>query len=102
MSNMLRIGLKKEQDYVVSDNHIQFQKESIGYNVYAYTDEVECWIGSCNDIESLEEIISEEELISSIEESASEREMDILFPALECNNYIYDFFGKLRVAARVR
>ena len=32
----------------------------------------------------------------------SEREMDILFPALECNNYIYDFFGKLRVAARVR
>ena len=102
MSNMLRIGLKKEQDYIVRNNEIIFQKESIGYNVNGCTDEVECWIGSCNDIESLEEIISEEELISSIEESASEREMDILFPALECNNYIYDFFGKLRVAARVR
>ena len=102
MSNIVRINLKKEQDYIVRKNETVFQKESMGYNVYACTDEVECWIGSCNNIESLEEIISEKELISSIEESASEREMDILLPALECNNYIYDFFGKLRVAVRVR
>ena len=102
MSNIVRKKKKKEPDYIVRNNEIVFQKESMGYNVYACTDEVECWIGSCNNIESLEEIISEKELISSIEESASEREMDILLPALECNNYIYDFFGKLRVAVRVR
>ena len=57
MSNIVRINLKKEQDYIVRNNEIVFQKESMGYNVYACTDEVECWIGSCNNIESLEVII---------------------------------------------
>lgn len=98
MSNSVRIALKKEQDYIVSDNHIQFQKESIGYNVYVCTDEIECWIGSCTDIESLEEIVSEEELIDSIYESASEREIENIIPTLEFNNYKYNFFGTIRTA----
>lgn len=98
MSNSVRIALKKEQDYIASDNHIQFQKESIGYNVYVCTDEIECWIGSCTDIKSLEEIVSEEELIDSIYESASEREIENIIPTLELNNYKYDFFGTIRTA----
>lgn len=102
MSNIVRINLKKEQDYIVRNNEIVFQKESMGYNVYACTDEVECWIGSCNNIESLEEIISEKELISSIEESASEREIENLMPVLENNTYKYDFFGQIRTAMIIR
>ena len=102
MSNIVRINLKREKDYIIKDNEIKFQKESIGYNVYACTDEVECWIGSCMDIDSLEEIVSEEELISSIEESASERELEIIISVLEYNNYKYDFFGQYRTAIKTR
>lgn len=99
MANEVRIELKKEKAAFVRDNQIiESKTSSIGYQVFACTDEACCWIGSCTDIESLEEIVSEENLIESINESASERELDIIMPVLKYNKYKYNFFGKIRTA----
>ena len=99
MANEVRISLKKERDaYVVDDKIVISDDIAIGYQVYVNTDEVSCWIGSCMDLESLEEIVSEENLLDSINESASERELDIIMPVLRHNDYKYNFFGKIRTA----
>lgn len=98
MANMVRIRLTTEEDYIVKDNRIESQKESIGYNVYACNDEIECWIGSCHDIESLNQIVGPDNLISSITESTSEYEYNSLMAALECQDYKYSYFGEIKTA----
>lgn len=100
MANMIRIDLKKEREAYVVDNQILESKTSIGYEVYACCDELHCWIGNCTDINSLEEIVSEEELITSMEESCSEYELNLLMSVLECRDYQYEFFGKIRKAIK--
>lgn len=101
MSNEVRIELKKEQIAFVKNNQIEESKaNAIGYQVYACTDEVACWIGSCTDMASLEEIIGEEELLDTLNETASERELDIILPVLKYNNYKYNFFGDIRTAKK--
>lgn len=103
MANILRIGIKTEKDIVVKDNKLVENKiQPIGYQVYANVDSISCWIGSCTDMESLEEIISEEELITSIEESASEDELSILMAALECSGMKYNFFDTIKTARKIR
>lgn len=103
MANIVRIGIKTETDIVVKDNKlVENRLQPVGYQVYADADSISCWIGSCTDIKSLEEIVSEEELISSIQESASEDELLILMAALECNNNKYIFFDEIRTAKKVR
>ena len=100
MANMIRISMKKERPAHVVNNEILEEKTSIGYEIYACCDELCCWIGSCTDMNSLEEIVSEEELITSIEESASEYEYNCLMSVLECRDYQYEFFGKIRKAIK--
>lgn len=102
MANIVRIGLKKEVELTVKDNRIIPCGNSNGANVYANCDEIECWIGSCSDIKSLEEIVGPEKLISSIEESASEYESIALMAALEANDMKYTFFGETRTAKTVK
>lgn len=102
MANVVRIGLKKEVELIVKDNRIIPCGESNGINVYANCDEIECWIGNCTDIDSLEEIVGPEELISSIQESASEYELIALMSALNCNDNKYIFFNEVRTAKKVR
>lgn len=101
MANMVRIELKKEYKAEIKHGNI-YDMPSCGYEVYACCDELSCWIGNCTDVESLDEIISEEELISSIYESASEYELSCLISVLEHNNYKYDCFGITRTAEKVR
>ena len=99
MANEVRISLKKERDaYVVDDKIVISDDIAIGYQVYVNTDEVSCWVGSCMDIDALEEIISEDNLIDTLNETASERELDIIMPVLRYNDYKYNFFGKIRTA----
>lgn len=99
MANEVKISLKRERDAYVVDNKITMSDDlAIGYQVYVNTDEVSCWIGSCLDVKSLEEIVSEENLLESIYESASERELDIILPVLKYNGYKYNFFGEIRTA----
>lgn len=101
MANEVRIELKKEKGAYVKDNKIVTSDSPIiDYQVYVNTDEVSCWVGSCMDIDDLEEIVSEENLLESIYESASERELDIIIPVLEYNKYKYNFFGKIRTAEK--
>lgn len=103
MANILRIGIKTETDITVKDNELVPNKiQPIGYQVYANVDSISCWIGSCTNMKSLEEIVSEEELITSIEESASEEELLILMAALENTKMKYDFFGTIKTARRIR
>lgn len=100
MANMIRIDMRKEREAYVVDNQILESKTSIGYEVYACCDELHCWIGNCTDINTLEEIVSEEELITSMEESCSEYELNLLMSVLECRDYQYEFFGKIRKAIK--
>lgn len=100
MANMIKIDMRKEREAYVVDNQILESKTSIGYEVYACCDELRCWIGNCTDINSLEEIVSEEELITSMEESCSEYELNLLMSVLECRDYQYEFFGKIRKAIK--
>ena len=101
MSNMLRISIKTETDVTVKDNEfIENRVQPIGYQVYADVDAISCWIGSCTDIKSLEEIVGPEELINSIQESASECESIELMAALECSEMKYNFFGEIRTAIK--
>ena len=98
MSNSVRIELKREHQAVVFEGKIKETCGPIGFQVYVCTDAISVWIGTCTDVESLEEIISEEELIKSIYESASECEIENIMPILKFNNYKYDFFGETRTA----
>ena len=103
MSNLLNISIKIEKDISIKNNQfIENEKQPIGYQVYANVDAISCWIGGCTDIESLEEIVSPEELISSIQESASESEFIELMASLEFNNYKYMFFDEIRIAKQIR
>lgn len=102
MANVVRIELKKEIDLTVKGDKIVPIDGPIGNNVYASCDELQCWIGSCTDINSLEEIAGPEELISSIQESASEYELIALMSALNCNDNKYIFFDEIRTAKKVR
>ena len=98
MANEVRISLRQEKNCYVADNKIVSNDTPIGYKVYVSTDEVSCWVGSCMDIDALEEIISEDNLIDTLNETASERELDIIMPVLRYNDYKYNFFGKIRTA----
>ena len=103
MSNLLNISIKQEKDISIKDNQfIENEKQPIGYQVYANVDAISCWIGSCTDIESLEEIVGPEELINSIQESASESEFIELMASLEYYNYKYMFFNEIRIAKLIR
>lgn len=101
MSNILKISIKTETDVTVKDNKfIENKVQPIGYQVYANVDEISCWIGSCTDIKSLEEIVGPEELINSIRESASEYELIALMSALNCSDNKYMFFEEMRTAVK--
>ena len=100
MANIVRISMRKEFEAVVIDDSIIEEEQSSSYQVYASCDQISTWIGSCCDIESLEEIASPENLINSIENSASEEELLILMPVLEHNNMKYVFFEESRTAIR--
>lgn len=97
MSDCLRIKLKRECDVEVRNGKL-VDKSKSGYEIYASTDGINCWIGSCTTIKNLEQTVSEKKLIKSINEQASEDELDCLMAALECNDYKYDFFGEIRTA----
>lgn len=99
MSNKVWVGLKGETNFEVKGNTIVKKYTEPGrYQIYANCDEVSIWIGSCENINDLELYVSEEELIDSIEQSASEYEYDAIMAALRCSDYKYDFFGKIRIA----
>lgn len=98
MANIVRIGLKKEIELTVKNDKIIPCGESLGTNVYANCDELECWIGNCHNIKTLEEIAGPKNLIASIRESASEYELDALMAALDCRDNNYEFFGEIRTA----
>ena len=101
MSNEVRISLKQETSaYVVDNKIVMSDDKTIGYNVYINTDEISCWIGSCVDIDALEEIVSEENLLDSLYETASEEEFSIIYPVLKYNDFKYNFFGKIRTAKK--
>lgn len=97
MADYLRIRLKKQCDATVKDGKIVNETKP-SYAVYACTDGISCWIGSCTNAKNLERTVSEKNLLKSINEEASEDELDCLIAALECNDYEYDFFGETRTA----
>ena len=98
MANILRIELKREYDASVINNKIVESEESCGIHVYACCDELSVWIGTCEDIDSLNEIAGPDNLITSIIESASEYENIALMAALKSQDYKYDFFEEIRIA----
>lgn len=100
MSNMIRIEMQKEFPIVINNGELIEAEEAEGIDVYVCCNEIKAWIGNCINIESLEKIVSEKELINSIECSVSEYELECLIPNLECNDYKYDFFGTLRTAIK--
>lgn len=100
MSNILRIEIQREFPAEVSNGEIIEAEQSDGYEIYVCTDELKTWIDCCSSIEDLEDIVSEKNLIKSIKNAASEYELECLIPALECNDYKYDFFGKIRIAIK--
>lgn len=98
MSNMVRIEMQKEFPAIVSNGEIIECKNSKAYDVYACCDKIKAWIGYCETIEGLENIVSEENLIESINGSCSNNELDIILPVLNANDLKYDFFGTIRTA----
>ncbi len=98
MSNIVRIEMQREFPAIVSNGEIIECESSKAYDVYACSDEIKTWIGNCTDIESLEKIAGPENLIDSINQSASEAELNILSSVLFLRDNKYDFFGTIRTA----
>ena len=100
MSDLLRIEIAREFPAVVEDGKIIESEEADGYEIYACVDSIRAWIGCCTDIESLEEVVSEENLIGSIYESCSETELFCLIACLEFHNNQYEYFGTIKTAIK--
>lgn len=100
MANSVRIEMQREFPAIIHKGEILEAEQSDCFDIYVCVDELKTWIGNCTDIKSLEEIVSEDNLIESIKSAASGYEQECIMPALKCNNYKYDFFGKTKTAIK--
>lgn len=98
MPNIIKIEMQREFPAVVSNGEIIECESSKSYDVYACSNEIKTWIGNCTDIESLKKIAGPEYLIESINQSASEAELNILLTVLSLRDNQYDFFGQIKTA----
>lgn len=99
MYNKIKIIIKREKEYIIKDNNFILDKESNLYDIYIRINEMsDIWIGECNTVEELKEMISEDNIIKTIINACSSDEIEILFSILKMNSYRYEYAGKTKIA----
>lgn len=99
--NIVNIYVMKETP-VLNEFHVngEFMDDvhSTHYSVYASTDSLSAWIGTCHNRESLETIISENNLAESLSMTLSEIEYDEIMSVLNHYDGRYKVFNTMRIA----